>query len=322
MRQFVIILFGGIGAVLSGIALSFLGGIVIDQIAEKHPEFKNKSLLSLVSTVVVKPIEGTSISGLKRIVRYTASEEEGLMVAATLSLPRSGDNEISAKGYILKNLINDKVLVEYDSDRLLPVASLTKLVTAVIAKKVVKDNAKIKITKEITSVYGNTAQFKIGQTFQAEDLYYPLLMVSSNDAAEALARNYGRKQFILAMNEFVQSIGAYRTTFVDPSGLSADNRSTAEDIVTIYSWIMKNEPELIEITTLKSKTVRIHTWTNPAHFLSWSNYAGGKNGYTEEAKQTGVAVFYMGKNRVPYITVLLGSKSRDNDIVKLLGKVH
>jgi D-alanyl-D-alanine carboxypeptidase len=203
----------------------------------------------------------------------------------------------------------------------MPIASLTKLITAVVSKQLISDNAKVKITNDIISTFGNTAQFKIGETFQAEDLYYPLLMVSSNDAAEALARNYGRQKFIQAMNTFAQSIGAYRTTFKDPSGLSPDNRSTVNDLVTIFSWIQKNEPKLIEITQIKTKTVRVHTWTNSAHFLSWSNYLGGKNGYTDEAKQTSIAVFYMGQDKVPYITVVLGSRSRDADILKLLGKV-
>lgn len=318
MKNFFVVIFGGIIAVSLGVTLFFYSKKTFDTVAKKFP---NVTLVGLASAVVdSKPVDGTSISGMKRVIRYTASEEEGLMTAATLSLPRSSDSSISAKSYLIQNLKNNKVIEDYDENRLLPIASLTKLVTAVVAKKLLKDSTKVKITSEVTSVYGNTAQFKIGETFRVEDLYYPLLMVSSNDSAEALARSYGRKKFIQAMNDFVQSIGAYRTTFVDPSGLSVDNRSTANDLVTIYTWIMKNEPELIEITKEKTKVVRNHTWTNPAHFLSWSNYAGGKNGYTDEAKQTGVAVFNMDK--VPYIVVILGSRSRDADIVKLLGKVQ
>lgn len=321
MKHFFYILFGGIGAVVAGILLSMVGRSIFHNISPKVSEFQFSDLANLASTVVAKPIDGTTISGIKRIVTYTASEEEGLMTAATLSLPRSSDTEISASSYIIKNLLTDKVVAEYQSERLLPMASLTKLVTAVVAKQLIRDSAKVKITNDIVSTFGNTAQFKIGETFQVADLYYPLLMVSSNDAAEALARAYGRAKFIQTMNNFVQSIGAYRTTFKDPSGLSPDNRSTANDLVTIFSWIQKNDPEIIEITKLKTKTVRNRTWTNPAHFLSWSNYLGGKNGYTDEAKQTGVAMFYMGKDKVPYIVSILGSHSRDADIVKLLAKV-
>lgn len=320
MKNFFFVAVGGVLAVVIGVTFFVNGQIIIAQIFERYPDLKGKTFFGLASSVAPKPIDGTSIAGLKRLVRYTASEEEGLITSATLSLSKTNDGIISAKGYIIQNLNDGKVIFEHDSERLLPIASLTKLVTAVIAKKVIKDGAKIKITREITSVYGNTAQFQMDETLKAEDLYYPLLMVSSNDSAEALARSYGRKRFIEAMNEFAQSIGAYRTVFRDPSGLSPDNRSTAEDVATIYSWIMENEPEIIEITKLKSKVVRAHTWTNPAHFLSWSNYGGGKNGYTVEAKQTGVAVFYI--NKIPYVVVVLGSSARDGDIIKLLGKVQ
>lgn len=319
MKQFFYVLFGGIGAVILGISLSIAGKSAFINLSPKISQFKFSDITNLASTVVAKPIDGTVISGIKRVVTYTASEEEGLMAAATLSLPRNADDKISSSGYIIKNLNNDKVIAEYQSERLMPVASLTKLVTAVVAKRLIDDDKKIKITSEIISTYGNTAQFRVGETFKAEDLYYPLLMVSSNDAAEAFARSYGRQKFVQAMNSFVQSIGAYRTNFRDPSGLSPDNLSTANDMVIIFSWIQKNHPEIVEITKLKTKTSRVHTWTNPAHFLSWSNYLGGKNGYTEEAKQTGVAMFNMDKT--PYIVVVLGSSSRDHDILKLLAKI-
>jgi D-alanyl-D-alanine carboxypeptidase len=146
-------------------------------------------------------------------------------------------------------------------------------------------------------------------------------MVSSNDAAEALAQDYGRAQFIAKMNEFAQYIGAYRTSFADPSGLSEKNVSTASDIALILEWLRKNDPGVIAVTMLKTKTVRTHTWTNPTHFLSWSNYAGGKNGYTDEANRTGAALFTIGKAKDIYAVVILGSSARDADMIKLLGKI-
>jgi D-alanyl-D-alanine carboxypeptidase len=319
MKHFFYVVFGGVGAVASGILIAFLGRNLVSAIGPHVANLDSNSVVNVASAVVAKPIEGTSISGLKRKVLYTASEEEDLMTAATLSLPRNFVEGLSSKSYVIKKVKDGSVFAQQDSDRLLPMASLTKLVTAVIAEKVMKGTEKIKITEAVTSAYGNTAGLKVGEIIQAGDLMYPLLMVSSNDAAEALARSYGRRQFIESMNEFVQSIGAYRTSFSDPSGLSPNNKSTANDLVTIMTWIEKNVPEILEITRMKTKTVRAHTWTNPAHFLSWSNYRGGKNGYTDEAHQTGVALFEMDKEL--YAVAILGSKARDADIVKLLGKV-
>lgn len=317
MKYFFLIVFGGIVAVASGIILAVGARFIITYI---HSNSSDISFSNVATAIISQPIDGTSISGFKRLVSYTAGEEEGLLIAATLSLPRSFVEGISAKSYIVKNVESGKIIAQRDSDRLLPMASITKLVTAVIAKKVYKGDEKIKITQNILDTYGTTGQFRLGENINSADLLYPLLMVSSNDAAEALARGYGRKEFISAMNEFVQSIGAYRTTFIDPSGLSENNRTTSNDLVTIMDWINKNEPEIVEITKLKTKTVRNHTWTNPARFLNWSNYQGGKNGYTEEARQTGVALFEMGKNNL-YAVAILGSLMRDDDIVKLLGKI-
>ena len=123
------------------------------------------------------------------------------------------------------------------------------------------------------------------------------------------------------MNDFTQSIGAYRTYFADPSGLSAQNVSSANDLSIILKWINENQPEILKITKLKSKTVRAHTWVNPTHFLNWSNYAGGKNGYTPEADRTGAALFSMDHGSELYAAIVLGSESRDSDVIKLLEKI-
>jgi D-alanyl-D-alanine carboxypeptidase len=339
VKHFFYVLIGGILAVACGIILAISGRYAIRTIAPhlakfkipalpsislSMPHFSFTSFSNLASAIISQPTDGTSISGLKRLILYTASEEEDLMTAATLSLPKTGSSirGVSATAYIVKDLTSGEIVAESNSDKLLPIASLTKLVTAVVAKKLINSESRIVITKEIMNTYGNTGQFKVGETIKAFDLYYPLLMVSSNDAAEAFARSYGRARFLTAMNDFVQSIGAYRTTFADPSGLSADNRSTAKDMVIILDWVRVNQPEIIAITEMKTKTVRAHTWVNPTHFLSWSNYLGGKNGYTDEANRTAAALFQMGKNKDVHAIIVLGSSVRDDDIIKLLGKVE
>ncbi|MFA6404425.1 MAG: serine hydrolase [Candidatus Paceibacterota bacterium] len=309
MKQFFIILFGGLATIIIGILL--ISGLM--SLLGYFGNFANK---------VKQPKDGTSISGVKRIIRYTASEEENLLHAATESLPRTSEDHITAKGYIVQNLTLGGIVIENDLDTIKPIASITKLITAVVARRLIDPDERVTITKEIMDTYGNTAQFKTGETLLAKDLYYPLLMVSSNDAAEALARDYGRKKFIDAMNDFVQSIGAYRTYFTDPSGLSENNVSTPRDLAIILDWIRKNDREVIDITSFKAKTIKSHTWVNPTHFLNWSTYAGGKNGYTPEADMTSASLFVLGPNKNIYAIVLLGSISRDADLLKLLEKIR
>lgn len=309
MKQFVSVAFGGL--MVLGMSLGFM------RIA---PAAWNGAVSLSAAVFSTTSSDGTSISGVRRFMRYTAGEEEDLLsnAAVSVSNPKS---PVTAEGYIVKNVITGKTVDSKNSDRLFPIASLTKLVTAEVARRSLNPFATVVISREIMQTYGNTASFKIGEMFTAHDLLYPLLMVSSNDAAEAFAATYGRRQFIAGMNEFAQSVGAYRTYFADPSGLSPDNVSTPSDMAVMLDWIRSHDPELLSITELKSKTVRSHTWVNPTHFLNWSNYLGGKNGYTDEANRTGAALFSMGRSKDTYAIVVLGSESRDADVIKLLEKV-
>lgn len=320
MKQFFIILFGGLFAVGCGVGIATLSVYSWPYIKPFVMKDGHLSMSAVANSVIPQPKDGTTISGLKRTVRYTATEEEDLINSAVDALPSSPDGKISANSYLLKNLTRGDVPIELNSDRVMPIASITKLVTAVIARKYMDQDDKISISRTVMATYGNTANFKIGERFKVSDLMYPLLMVSSNDAAEAIAEFYGKKDFVQKMNDFVQDIGAYRTYFADPSGLSKSNVSTANDLSIILDWIMDNDPEIISITSLKSKTIRNHTWINPTHFLSWSYYLGGKNGYTPEANRTSAALFTAGANKNVYAVIILDSDSRDADTVRLLSK--
>lgn len=322
MRQFFNVLFGGLFAIFFGIAIAYGGALGWQTLKPSISKISGISFSNVAAVLVAPPIDGTSISGTKRTIRYTASEEEDLINAASQALPFSSNKGIGAKAYILKNLTNDDTTTEHNANQLLPIASLTKLATAVIARQLIDPNERITVGRNVMATYGNTAGFRVGETFKASDLMYPLLIVSSNDSAEAFALAYGRTRFIKAMNDWAQSIGAYRTYFADASGLSALNVSTANDLAIMIDWIRKNDPKIIEITSLKSKTIRSHTWVNPTHFLSWSYYIGGKNGYTTEANRTGISLFALGKNKNIYTIIVLGSSNRDSDVLKLLGKVR
>lgn len=320
MRQFFGVLFGGLLAIGVGIGLAYAGSYLWRAVGEYRASVPRVPEQGAIAEAT--KTDDTSISGIRRTIRYTATEEEDLINAAAQALPAASDKRIGARAYMLKNLTRGDVTIEHESDRLLPIASITKLATAVVARKLIDPDDRITIGKKVMAAYGNTANFVPGEVITAGNLMYPLLMVSSNDAAEALALAYGRPAFIRAMNDWAQSIGAYRTYFADPSGLSPDNVSTAADLALVLNWIRINDPEILEITTLKSKTVRAHTWVNPTHFLSWSYYAGGKNGYTTEANRTGAALFKLGPNKNVYAVIVLGSSNRDADVVKLLEKVR
>lgn len=306
MKTFAKLLFGGLAMVFLGIALSWSTGMAWRELPKDD---------------IATAWHNADLS-ISKVVKYTASEEEDVINSVTDQYADGIDGKITARAYIVKDLTAGTVWTEYDSERPFPIASLSKLVTAVVARKVFRENDKISITPAIINTFGNTAGFRSGEIFTAHDLLYPLLMVSSNDAAEAYAREYGRKAFLQAMNDFAQQIGAYKTYFADPSGLSPYNVASPADLALITDWIRVHDPEIFEITTLKNKTLRTHAWENPTHFLSWSYYEGGKNGFTDEAKRTGVGLFRLGYNKHLYVVTVLGSDNRDEDVMRLIGKVR
>src|SRR5687767_2771138 len=143
MKQFVGILFGGIILVFGGIALAWSAGMLWREI----------------------PVDDISLE-LTQTIRYTANEEEDVINSAIGTLPKD-DDRVTARSYLIKDLTDNTVWTEYDSERLLPVASLTKLVTAVMVQKYIKADDKIEITPDIVSVFGNTAGFRAGEVFTA-----------------------------------------------------------------------------------------------------------------------------------------------------------
>jgi D-alanyl-D-alanine carboxypeptidase len=316
MKQFFYIVFGGLAIIFLGLFAQSIRMKLLERQSSKRTEIVKETV-------------------------YDAAQEEG-PTNDSYNLWTLATSTITSKNYILFDVEKKETVAEKNSDQLVPIASLVKLISAVVADSLLPADSEIQITKNIIGTYGNTAGFKEGETFVASDLMYPLLMVSSNDAAEALAQTYGRKAFIKAMNDFVSSIGAYRTYLADPTGLSPLNVSTAYDMAHIVDWMHTNRPELLNITLKKSKTVRSHTWINPTHFLSWSYFLGGKNGYTTEANRTGALLFDFATSTATtstvvngtsssaantlsdskkYIVVVLGSQSRDSDVVSLLKKV-
>ena len=256
-------------------------------------------------------------------------ETTGILPISTPTAPTS--TPISAPSYLVVELnastsIPEKIIAEKDNLRALPIASLTKLATAVVAENLLDQNAPVTITRKIISTYHNDpGNFRLDEQIKVGGLLYPLLMVSSNDAGEALAQSYpeGREWFIKSMNDWAYSVGAYNTYFADPTGLSPENISSPHDLAIMLAWIYSHRPDLVNITTTKVKYLGAHTWTSPTQLLNLSSYIAGKNGYLPEAGQTSVSLFKINTPTVPhlYIVVTLGSAHRDQDVLALLHKI-
>ena len=193
--------------------------------------------------------------------------------------------------------------------------------TAVVSKEIQNQSEITKISKTALATYGKNGDFVLNEKIKVSDLIYPLLLESSNDAAEALAETSGRDLFIKKMNEKAQSLKLLSTSFQDPSGLSKNNKSTTSDLFKFAQYLKENMSNLLQISTLKSYNNKKHIWFNNSQFLNLPGYQGGKRGYIDESKQTAVSFFTLplGLTGVRNIGItLLRSPDRYKDMQNII----
>lgn len=226
----------------------------------------------------------------------------------------------SAEAYVIADADTGEVIVEKEPDKVFPIASISKLITALVAKQYMNMHEAVTVSRSSVDIYGTSGGLRVGEKILGSDLLYPLLMESSNDAAEVFAEGYGYDEFINHMNEKAKELGMASTSFFEPSGLSEKNVSTASDLLKLGIYITKKHPEIWDITRVRQYSILKHAWGNGSALSRKSNFVGGKNGYTNEAHYTTVSIFDVpveGGTRRIAIT-LLKSNSRESDIDGLL----
>lgn len=202
--------------------------------------------------------------------------------------------ETSARSAILMDIDNNKILYEKNINEIRSVASISKIMTAVIAIESGKLDEEVTIGNEINSSYGSGIYIKEGEKLKLRDLVYGLMLRSGNDAAIAIAKYVGGNvdKFVEKMNEKAKELKMTNTTFNNPSGLDQDkgNYSTAYDMAKLTSYAMKLD-DYKKITSTKKYTLttnkNTYVWINKNKLLSVYKYTtGGKTGFTEIAKRT------------------------------------
>jgi D-alanyl-D-alanine carboxypeptidase len=224
----------------------------------------------------------------------------------------SDDSEsINATSYLSADLRNNQVFAQKDSQKIVPIASLTKLMTALVAAEYINLDS-IATVNESSIASTSKPRLKAGMTLSVYQLLFPLLLESSNEAAEVIARSYGRKQFIDHMNEKAASIGMSHTTFADPSGSSSENVSTAEDLFLLSKYLYNNRNFILNITAgkLTSSAYGKAPFTDLENFNAFATdeyFVGGKIGKTTAARETQISIFELpvinGKRPIVFITL-------------------
>lgn len=216
-------------------------------------------------------------------------------------------------------------LYSFRADKRWPIASITKLMTALIASEEFESNEVITITEKAIVTEGNSG-FAVGEKYYAEDLIEAMLLISSNDAATALAIHYGEDAFIDRMNERAGELGMTNTSFRDPTGLSFQNLSSVEDLRKLALYIWENDPQIFRTTTQKTgmltevQTGRRKTVENINTFAGRGDFLGGKTGRIPEAEGNLLSIFKT-QNREPTIIVVLGTKDRFKETEAILNNL-
>jgi D-alanyl-D-alanine carboxypeptidase len=229
---------------------------------------------------------------------------------------------ITAESYLVGNLETGEIYVSHDPEHVFPIASVSKLFTALIARHVTDPEKKITITQPMLDAYGDAGHLVLDEVFTPDELLYPLVLESSNDAAEAFAQAYGYPEFIEEMNAFAEEIDMNKTSFKDASGLNPGNSSNAKDLFTLTQYLYKNEKPLLEATSKIEMSVattsdhEAHRWISINPLSKNPYFIGGKTGRTNEALESMVSLFsYPSKGETyPIAIIVLRSSFREREI--------
>lgn len=228
-------------------------------------------------------------------------------------------------------------LFNKNADEILPLASVTKLMTALVAYELLDDDAKVNISIDAIKADGDSGLSE-GETFSLKNLTDLVLVASSNDGAEALGAAAGKTLdaegkpqdvFVHAMNIRAEQLGLTNTKFNNASGLDISNEkagaySTARDVALLMEYIVTHYPEVTALT--KVSNTYVYNESGEYHEVENTNETVGKidgllaskTGYTELAGGNLVIAFNAGLNR-PVIVSVLGSTytERFSDVLLL-----
>lgn len=238
----------------------------------------------------------------------------------------SAELSVSGKSAILMEQKSGRVLFEKDAHETRRIASITKIMTAILAVESGTFNDTVTVNEKAVYTEGSSLYLKVGEKIKMEDLVYGLMLRSGNDAAVAIAEHVGGslEGFVFLMNQKAESIGMKNTHFANPHGLDdhEDHYSTAYDMALLTRYAMNDD------TFKKISGTKVHhapnpesewnrKWVNKNRLLTekYRYCTGGKTGYTKRANRTLVSTAT--KNNFDLIAVTLDAPSDWEDHINM-----
>ena len=217
----------------------------------------------------------------------------------------------TAKSSIVMDLDSGRVLYENNADEERLIASITKIMTCIIAIEKGDLDSEVEAGDEILKMYGTSIYLELNEKMKLIDLLYGLMLRSGNDASVVIAKEVAGSvdEFVKMMNEKAKEIGMTNTTFSNPHGLDEEtkNYSTARDMAKLSRYAYKNKTyrKIIGTEEYRVKTDnKSYLWYNRMKLLGDYKYCtGGKNGYTPSAGKTLVTTHKKGDLKITVVTL-------------------
>ena len=217
----------------------------------------------------------------------------------------------TAKSSIVMDLDSGRVLYENNADEERLIASITKIMTCIIAIEQGDLDSDVEAGEEILKMYGTSIYLELNEKMKLIDLLYGLMLRSGNDASVVIAKEVAgsEEEFVKMMNEKTKEIGMTNTTFSNPHGLDEEtkNYSTARDMAILSRYAYKNKTyrKIIGTEEYRVKTDnKSYLWYNRMKLLGDYKYCtGGKNGYTPSAGKTLVTTHKKGNLKITVVTL-------------------
>jgi len=236
--------------------------------------------------------------------------------------PASLGVKLTAPSAALIDTRSGEVLFSQGDDRIVPIASITKLMTAMVLLDMEPDWDRMISVESGDNALSGIQYLRVGDRLPADELFDVMLVGSANNAAMALSRSLGagREAFVARMNSKARELGLFHTSFVDPTGYGPENVSTSLDVARL-AYAALERPRIREALTRTELVVRTEAGAErrvPAtnelltSFLNEGEFTivGGKTGYTEEAGYT--LVLRAKKGAADVIAVTLGSATSED----------
>jgi D-alanyl-D-alanine carboxypeptidase len=231
---------------------------------------------------------------------------------------------VSARAFIVENPATGEMLAQHGAWARVPIASITKLMTVIVALDHAKWSDVVRVRAAAAAVGESTVHLRAGERLTVGDLVKAALIQSANDAAVALADYVGHgdlKAFVSMMNAKARELGLERTRFLRPDGLDVRGHySTAKDVTTLAEFAMRN-PRIRATVRVRDDTIpggrHLHTWNDLLGVFK--GLYGVKTGHTGTAGWCEVAA--VRRNGVTLYTTVLGSPTRSQrnaDLASLL----